>query len=258
MSSPFSGKAGRLASIWQAQYLQDQQGQIDKRIQDGQTQSLASLGKGFDAARSSYGDAIDLYSPYRETGLKAFGQYADATGVNGQDGYDRSVGNFRAGPGYEWQRDQGTDAVARKQSALGALGSGNTMTAIADYSSHLADQEYGNYLNRLKGVSDVGYNATGAQAGLTKGIGDLYAQQGAGEAGVYGDSTRLGVGTLANTTNGISNAVQGGMMAGQNAAANRWNMGMSLASLGASALGGLSGMPTNGSTLGSRMFGFGG
>lgn len=246
MASPFSGRSGRLASIWQATYLQDQQKALDERIKQGQTDALSSLGKGYDAARTSYGDAAGLYDPYRTTGLDAWNQYADATGVNGQGGYDRSVGNFRASPGYEWQRDQGTDAVARKASALGALGSGNTMTAITDYSSRLADQEYGNYLSRLKGVSDVGYAATGAQAGLTKGIGDLYGQQGLAEAGVHGDNTRLGVNAQQNTTGGIANAVQGGMMAGQNAAANRWGMGMSLASLAA----GLAG-----NAMGAGMFG---
>lgn len=241
MASPFSGRAGRLASIMQAKVLSDGLVDINTRIQQGEDKSLAALGKGFDAARGSYGDAIKLYDPYRETGLKAWGQYADASGVNGQEGYDRSVGSFRASPGYQWQVDQATDAVARKQSALGALGSGNTMTAITDRASNLADQEYDDYLGRLKGISDVGYTATGAQAGLTKGIGDLSATQGAAEAGVYGDSTRMGVGAIDGTRHGISSAVYGGMMAGQNAAANRWNMGMQglnlLAGLGGRLMG---------------------
>ena len=237
MSSAFSGRAGRLASIWQATYLRNQQDALDKRINEGRGLSLDALGKGYDAARGSYQDAIGLYDPYRTTGLDAWRQYADATGVNGQAGYDRSVGNFRASPGYQWQVDQATDAVTRKQSALGALGSGNTMVAIQDRANHLADQEYGDYLNRLKGISDVGYAATGAQAGLTKGIGDLYGQQGRDKAGVYGDSARLGVLSQQNTTQGIANAVQGGMMAGQRASANRWGLGMSIANLGASLLG---------------------
>lgn len=237
MSSALSGKAGRLASIWTATYLQDQQKGIDDRINQGREASLGALGKGYDAARASYGDAAGLYEPYRTTGLDAWKQYADATGVNGQEGYARSEGLFKASPGYRGMVDETTDAVARKQSALGALGSGNTMQAIADRASALADREYSSYLDRLKGVSDVGYGATGAIAGLTKGIGDLYGQQGRDEAGVYGDSTRLGVLGQQNTTQGIANAVQGGMLAGQEASANRWGLGMGLANLGASLFG---------------------
>jgi hypothetical protein len=167
--------------------------------------SLSALGSGFDAARGSYGDAIQLYEPYRTTGLAALGQYADATGVNGQGGYDKATASFRASPGYQYTVDQASDQVARKASALGVLGSGNTMAAITDRAGHLADQEYGSYMDRLNGLTQLGYGATGAQAGLTKGLGDLSATQGTQTAGLY---TGLGT-SLAGFDMGRASGIAG-------------------------------------------------
>jgi hypothetical protein len=211
-----SAHAQRVAAMTANQILSDarnqnydlfQQGYADARndVTGNFDKSLSALGSGFDAARGSYGDAIQLYEPYRTTGLAALGNYADATGVNGQGGYDKATASFRASPGYQYTVDQASDQVARKASALGVLGSGNTMAAITDRAGHLADQEYGSYLDRLSGLSTLGYNATGAQAGLTKGLGDLSATQGTQTAGLY---TGLGT-SLAGLDMGRASGIAG-------------------------------------------------
>jgi hypothetical protein len=238
MASPFSGKAGRLAAMTETAQLQGTQDKINNAIAGGKKASLGALRSGYRDAKGDYRNAIDLLNPYAETGGKAFQSYADASGVNGQEGHDRAVANFRAGPGYQWQVDQATDAVARKSSALGALGSGNTMVAIQDRANNLADQEYDDHLGRLDNIGKTGFAATSAQAGLTKSLGDLGYNFGQNKAAVHGDATRMGVSTTANTGSQIAGSMKGGMLAGQTAAANRFGAGMSLASLGASLLGG--------------------
>lgn len=238
MASPFSGSAGRKAAIDAEAYMDSIWRDQNSRIKAGRTSSLKALDSGYKGARQDYTRASERYQPYADTGLKALSGLSDATGVNGQEGHDRAVAAFRAGPGYDWQVDQATDAVARKASSLGVLGSGNTMAAITDRASHLADQEYDDYLDRLSGLTELGYSATGAQAGIDQDMGNLNAQKGRDKADVYGTYTGMAVNSRADTADRIASARTGGFMAGQNAAANRWNAGMSLAQLAAGFAGG--------------------
>lgn len=269
----FSGTDERKASVWAAQQATNNayaaanwqlygQNNAIGALDAAQPQSLAALGQGFDQARDQYGQASAMYQPYADTGLKAFNQYADATGVNGQGGYDASVNNFRAGPGYQYRVDQALDQVQRRAGSTGTLSSGNTLASMSDRAGHMADQEYDQYLGRLSGLGQVGYNATGAQAGLQRGIGDLYAQQGQGEANIYQQGGRdranvyTGVGNnmtnvLTHTGDQILKAGQQGMMAGDDIAKNQWSLGLGLANTAAS-LAGLK-MP-GGGTVGGSLF----
>lgn len=255
MASPFSGRAGRLASIAQGMQLDGVLKDINKTVKQGRDASLSSLKSGYTSANRDYDTAIDLYDPFVSAGRKAFDQYTDATGVNGQEGHDRAVSNFRAGPGYSWMVDQATDAVARKASALGALGSGNTMAAITDRASGLADQEFDDYLDRLNGVAQVGYDATGRQAGLHQGKGDLDAQYGRDRAEVHGGATSMGVGAKQNIGLAQSGVLGQGMMAGQQAAGNRFGAIMGGLDLAAKAVGAAMGAPVaGGGSVGGNLF----
>lgn len=264
MSSAFSGSAGRKAAVWAAGYLEDQQNKINDLIGQGEAKSVGAIGTGTKSAisslQNSYNDAIGYYSPYATTGANAFNQYADATGVNGQTGYDRAVGNFHASPGYQYQVDQASDQVARQASALGTLGSGNTMAAISDRAQNLADQDYGSYLDRLNGIGQMGYNATGQQAGLRSQQGSAIANAKTNKMsllnGVYQNSTGLGVNSLANTGNQIAQLGYNGMMAGQQAAATRMNFGLGALGTGLNLLSlGTGGGNTIGGSLFSKITG---
>jgi hypothetical protein len=246
MSSPFSGKAGRRAAMAVMDDLGKSQNEIDRRLLNGRKASIDTLSGGYTAARKLNDKAIAQFDPYATTGLKAFDQYADATGVNGQEGYDRAEGNFRASPGYDWQVDRATDAVARKASSLGALGSGNTMTAITDRASHLADQEYDDYLTRLDGIGKMGFAADTAQAGLYQTRADMRTRLGQDKSNVIQNFANMSTNTFQNTAMARAEALKGGMLAGQNAAANRWGAGMSLLST----LAGFAGSSTGGKLLG--------
>lgn len=292
MASIFSGRSGRNAGIWAAEaagkFAQGAQdiindgktasldalaagrtGALDSlgagrtsalgALDTGQTSALDALGSGYAAARPQYEKAISMFDPWVNAGKGALNTYQGSLGLGGQGSIDAATGQFRASPGYKWAVDQATDSVARKASALGALGSGNTMAAISDRAGHMADQEYGKWQDRLAGLSSQGMQGAGAQAGLYRGIGDLGAQQGRDEAGIYGNfaGQRAGIHTgvgaqeanvytgvgaqeagalqgytglhaqnIANLTNNVIGAGTGAMMAGQTAAQNRMNFGM--------------------------------
>lgn len=297
MASAFSGRSSRLGAMAAAMAAADAQKgtdariaatipQIDQRLLAGQDLSLAALGSGqdqaigalntgFDQGRQGYMGAMERFQPYAATGQAAFNQFADASGVNGAGGYDRATAAFRASPGYQQRVDQATDAVARRASSLGVLGSGNTMAAISDRAGDMADAEYGTYLSRLEGIGRTGYGATTSMAGLDKGLGDLgvaqggtlaslYDQNAAQRAGIYGntatrgagylaDLTGMGIGALNNNAQLQGRAAQQGLQAGQDASANRLNFGMQAIGTGLS----LAALPTGGGrTAGGDMMGW--
>jgi hypothetical protein len=153
--------------------------------------------------------------------------------------------------------------VARKAASLGIAGSGNTQAAIADRAGHMADAEYGSWQDRLDGINRLGYAATGAQAGVDRGIGDLYANEGQGVAGVYGNDAarKAGIttgiaGTSANALSHMTDSlVQGNnnvATATQKANEDTTNMWLNIAKLGASLAGTSLGGPAWGSLSARR------
>lgn len=71
---------------------------------------------------------------------------------------------FQATPGFQFALDQGNNSVNALAGARGGLNSGRTLQDLATFNMGMANQEYGNYLNRLTGMSGSGQAAAGAQA----------------------------------------------------------------------------------------------
>lgn len=275
--SLFSGSSGRKAAMATAQQLAQTQANVNNMLTQGQANQIAAidraeplslnaLGQGYDTARGAlatgyqtarddYGRASEMYNPYAQTGLAGFNLYADANGLNGAGGNANATAAFHASPGYQWNVDQATDALARKASSLGTLGGGNTMAAISDRAGNMANQEYTNWLGRLQGIGQTGYNAMGAQAGIARGQGDLasgygqdlarygsgygsdvaslYGNNAARRAGAYGTTTALGVNALTDLGKTQAQNTSAGMMAGQNVGPNTMSTILGLAGLGA-------------------------
>ena len=257
------------SALWAIANGQTNQLATDQRLDAAKDASLAALDAfqapqlgtlqgGYDQGQAEYAKAASLYDPYVSAGTSALSALSDASGVNGAAGSDRATAAFRASPGYQYDVDQATDAVARKASATGALGSGNTLAAISDRAGHMADDEYGSYKAGLSGLAQLGYGATGAQAGLTKGIGDLDVSFGRDNASVYANTGNRSAGVITGTaagqasndlssTNLISSlALQGGQAADKERAANN---PLSIAIGGLTGLAGLA-KATNGAGMG--------
>lgn len=115
---------------------------------------------------------------------------------------------FQATPGYQFQLDQGLAATNALAGARGGLNSGRTLQALQDYGSGLANQEYGGYMNRLAGLTDMGMGAAGNQAAA----GNAFAT-GAGNAlGAAGNAQAAGAIGVGNAWSG---ALQNGISSWQ-------------------------------------------
>ena len=151
--------------------------------------------------RQIYDETSANFAPFREQGLQGFNALNyEVMGGERPQGY----GGFQETPGYQFQMDQGTRAVEGSAAAQGNVRSGATMKALQGFGQGLANQEYGNYLNRLTGIAGMGQAAAGNQAAA----GANFAQ-GAGQAyGNIGNAQSAGAIGQANAWNGgIQNAL---------------------------------------------------
>lgn len=168
-------------------------GQARNDINGYTNAAQGQLNAGRDQANTYYNQGVNGFNPYTQAGSQATTAYSNALGLNGAAGNQAATAAFQSSPGYQYQVDQATDAAARKASSLGMGASGNTLTALSTLGSNLANQDYGNYMNRLQGLSGQGLSATGAQGSLLGQQGNLQYQQGAGQAGLLSNQgTQLG------------------------------------------------------------------
>lgn len=170
----------------------------------GRDAGVSALYSGRDAAIGSIEGGRDAalaeYDPYVEATRGAAGLYSDAIGLGGAGGNARAVDAFQVGPGYEFAMDQGLTALDRRAASRGMLASGNNTLDTINYAQGLANQEYGSWLDRLRGQQEFGANIAGNRSGIITdaagnvaniqtGVGgaaaDLYAGTGANIAGVY-------------------------------------------------------------------------
>ena len=69
-------------------------------------------------------------------------------------------------PGYNFQMQQGTDAVARQQAAMGGAGSGAEQAALTQYGQGLASNQYQQQFNNLSTLSGANVGSPGAAGQL--------------------------------------------------------------------------------------------
>jgi|GEM_PF-5535490 len=187
------------------------------------------------------------YDPYVTGGTRAQNTLYDLLGLNGADAQSTAFSNFRADPGYGYQVSEGIKAVDNSAASRGTLQSGATLKALQDRGANLADQSYGNYLQRLMALGQQGLQATGAQTGVQQ----------------QGYTGRLGANLQgAQQQYGAAPTIGQGMVAGANAEAAGWgnllNTGTNLLGrfIGSGGLGGSSfSSPTAGGNVSTFMQG---
>lgn len=226
MASIFSGKAGRQAAVFQAQQLQQ-----------GKDQGDAALDQGYQRASDAYGQAATTFGNLADSYGAGSKLYQDALGVNGQAGSDAARAAYQTAPGYTFNMDQGLQALNRNRAVNGTLASGNADTDAMKFASGLASQDYNTWLNNLSGLDTKRYGATTGQAGTFGALGSAALSTGGAKANL-----------AASTAAGIGQAGANGLMAGQQAAANRFGAMLGGAQLLGQGIGALAG---NGNALGN-------
>src|SRR6266852_5707595 len=170
----------------------------------------------------NYDKGISAYTPVSDLGKKygaGTSTYMDSLGLNGAAGNANAVGAFQASPGYNWQRDQAIEATARNANRFGA--GGNELAAVTDRANNLANQEYGNWQNRLAGFVNPELTATsGAAGGQAAGYG--------AKAGLWQNDAQNRIGVLGNVASGTANSNTAAANAQMQASGNFWNGLMNL------------------------------
>ena len=107
---------------------------------------------------------------------------------------------FQETPGYQFQLEQGQKALERNAAARGIRLGGASMQEAQRMGQGYANQEYGNYYNRLAGLAGVGQTAVGTSA-----------QVGQNTANSIGNALMAGGDARASGYQGMNNAFQGAM-----------------------------------------------
>jgi hypothetical protein len=190
-------------------------------LRAGETKAYGALDTGYNTASGLYDQARVPFADLYAKGSKGYDTFLDASGVNGQEGIDRSGSLYRSLPGYSAGRDMGIDDLERRAAARGQLGGGNLSADTIKFASDYDSTKYKDFLSSLSGNAGVATTAAAGQGGL-------YSSQ-AGLAGNIGsEKAKYGYGT----ETGIGNANAEATMAAENSSANFWSALMG----GASAL----------------------
>lgn len=182
-----------LFSIFSNDTAEKAAAQRNAGLQAGYDQLSGLYGQGRDAINSNYGYAGDLYKSLLTSYQPGSQAYGDAVGANGADGYARARTNFQTDPGYQFQLNQGLQALQRTHAAAGNLASGNADADTLKFATGLADQSYGNYVSRLLPYLTGTQTATAGAANVATGQGNALNQSYQGQGGAARD-TQAGIG----------------------------------------------------------------
>ena len=141
--------------------------------------------------------------------------------------YDKYVAGFKATdspqkmleslPGYQFAKTEGLDATKASAASMGLALSGNTLEGLDRFSTGLADQTYGEQVNRLTAIAQLGESAASGQAvsvgNNASNLSNIAMDRGSSLASIY-----------ANEGAGIASAIGGGIgLARQKSVATKLN-----------------------------------
>jgi hypothetical protein len=148
--------------------------------------ALASALPGYTTAQGNinqyFGQAAQPWQAIVNPTQGGLSAYADITGAAGTAGQNRAQALFQTDPGYQFARDQALQATQRATGTGGYQGSGNVLTALQDRASGLAQQQYGNYVDRLYRLAAMAPQGATGLAGVLTGQGTNLAGLNVGAA----------------------------------------------------------------------------
>ena len=180
-----------------------------KQLKQSNAAANSALATGFDTANQQYDQAEGAFNPYVQSGTEGLSAYHDALGLNGQEGSDAALARYQTNPMFQEANNLTLSAIDKRYNANGQADSGASRAAIAQ----AGVTGWNSYADRLRGLSENGLQATGAQAGVTTGQGDLAMNYGATKAGnainygnAMGQASQIGINNLINAVGAATNA----------------------------------------------------
>lgn len=167
------------------------------------TQVAGAIGKsgavsdGQDTATQRADQARTDLMPWASSGGLANTASADLLGLNGQEAADAAFGTYRTSPGYGFQLSEGLRAVDAGAASKGILRSGATLKAEQAFGAGLADSDFGEYYNRLFGLSKLGETAAAGQGAASLDAAQTATSGANQQASIYGDLAK-GIGNIGN------------------------------------------------------------
>jgi hypothetical protein len=178
-----------------------------KDMANAKAQADGFLQQGYDGAMGSYQAGQARFDPYAQSGQKANSMYENALGLNGVEAQQSFGQNYAVSDPFRQQNaDFANNALMRQYNARGMSNSGAANLGVARASLERGSQDYQQYLTRLQGQGQQGFQATAAQGQFDQGMGDLkfnYGNARAGNAINYGNALAQG------RTNGVNNILNG-------------------------------------------------
>jgi len=198
--------------------------------QNAANAQIAGINAGYGQLSQLYGQGQNALTTNFTAGLAPFlqnysGSQAGTTqlgnvlGLNGPNGSQTALQTLQNTPGYQFQQQQGNNAINAAAAANGTLNSGNQALALSQFNQGLAGTTYNNYVSQLQPYLGYSTNSAGGVGNLYSGLGTALNNSFMGQGNAaYGAQTSIG------------NANANADLAALNASANIWNAGMNLGS----------------------------
>jgi hypothetical protein len=133
------------------------------------------------------------------SGGRAGNMFNELVGINPVTAETANAWNkYRDSTGYQFQMDEGTDALISQASQRGLRNSGATAKALTKYGQNLASTTFNNYLNLLGGSQTAGMNAATTVANAGTGAGSQAAQYNMAGGNAWAQGVSGGLGGLGN------------------------------------------------------------
>lgn len=203
-----SAKGARTAAVWGAGLLGENRDAV-----------LDTLGSGYDQSKGYLNQAGGLYNEMTDQGRQSLNKYNALTLGSGAD-----IQNALEGTGgYQFNMDQGLQALQRTRAAQGMLGSGNTDTDTLSFASGLASNTLNQERQALLPTLGLYSQGIAGQAGNFGNLAGLTTDYYTSRANTMDDATKsiVGLGTealkagdaaksqnQANLINGITGGVK--------------------------------------------------
>ena len=150
---------------------------------------------GIASRKNFFNIALEQLLPFADLGRNAIAGVRNLLGIGDPDFVFEDTD-----PGAQFEREQGEQALLRRQKATGASLGGRGIKEALRFSAGLARTGFGNAFNRFLSTVGLGQRAAGGIAGAATGTG----------AGVAGDQRAIGSAN-AGRFNAFNNAIQGGL-----------------------------------------------
>jgi hypothetical protein len=145
----------------------------------GRDSALGAVGSGYAGAEASQ-------QPYATAGAEGMASLRDMVG---RGGFKFNPGDLTQEPGYQFELQQGQNAIQSNAASRGGLLSGATLKALQKYGIDLASTKYGEAYNRAKSIYDTNfqgaYNLAGMGQSAANNISNIRSNRGTATGNIY-------------------------------------------------------------------------